>query len=276
MAGKALRRLVINADDFGRSRSINEAVIRAHSQGVLTTASLMVNEPGWKEAVAACRDHPNLGIGLHLSLIDGRAALTSNQVPGLVNEQGMFTAGPVLTGLRYFGRRGLRAQLRQEMQAQVDRFHATGLPMDHLNGHLHLHLHPVVFDLLMEHAAEWKITAMRLTSESFWLSARLTAGHWAYRASHAAVFHFLSGRARGPMRSRNIRHTQQVFGLLQDGRVDEQYVLKLLPELPPGDSELYCHPSVDVFAHELAALISPRVRALLESLGITRIRYADL
>jgi hopanoid biosynthesis associated protein HpnK len=275
-AEQPVRRLIVNADDFGRSPSINEAVIRAYREGVLTTASLMVNEPAASQATDLSRAYPALGVGLHLSLVCGRSALGPKEIPALVNGRGEFGSNPVSTGVRYFGRRGLRVQLRQEIRAQIERFQATGLTMDHLNGHLHLHLHPVIFDLLMEHAAEWGIKCVRLTREPFWLTARQVTGHWAYRVSHAVIFRFLARRASGRLRAQGIGHTDNVFGLLQDGRVDEPYLLKLLPVLPPGDSELYAHPSLDDSAHELAALISPRVRALMDQLGLVRIRYADL
>ena len=78
------------------------------------------------------------------------------------------------------------------------------------------------------------------------------------------------------MKKRNIRHTHRVFGLLQNARVDETYILKLLPVLPPGDSELYSHPSLDNFKHEFDALISPRVKDHAKKLGIELIRYRDL
>jgi len=86
----------------------------------------------------------------------------------------------------------------------------------------------------------------------------------------------LSARAGPTLRRRGIRHTGTVFGLLQNARVDEEYVMRLLPKLPEGDSELYSHPSLDEFKHELAAFISPKVRALIQSLGIKLIRYQDL
>ena len=75
---------------------------------------------------------------------------------------------------------------------------------------------------------------------------------------------------------KNIRHTQRVFGLLQNARVDEGYVSKLLPALPEGDSELYSHPSLDVFKNEFDALVSPRIRSLAQTLGLRLIRYQDL
>src|SRR5260221_10113726 len=103
------RRLIVNADDFGRSHSINEAVIRAHREGILTTASLMVNEPACGEAVALARENPRLGVGLHLTLVLGHSALTAARIPGLVNEWQEFTHQPASAGFRYFFVPGLRA-----------------------------------------------------------------------------------------------------------------------------------------------------------------------
>ena len=275
-AGTPNRRLIVNADDFGRSPSINEAVIRAHREGILTTASLMVNEPSCDEAVELAKQHPQLGVGLHLTLLMGHSALAPKDIPGLVNENGEFSNDPVKVGFQYFFRRGLRQQLRKEIHAQFARFRATGLPLDHVNGHLHLHLHPVVFSILIEDAQTLGIQRMRLTRDPFWLDASLARGRPLYRATHAMIYLILSGRARSAFRRQNIRHTERVFGLLQNDRVDEAYILKLLPALPPGDSELYSHPSLDNFKHEFDALISPRVKEQVKKLGIQLIRYQDL
>jgi hopanoid biosynthesis associated protein HpnK len=270
------RRLIVNADDFGRSPSINAAVTRAHREGILTSASLMVNEPASAEAVALARENPTLGVGLHLTLLCGLSALPAQSIPGLVNSQGEFGDRPAAVGFRYFIRRGLREQLRREIHRQFDRFRATGLPLDHVNGHVHLHLHPVVFGILMEDADRLGIRRLRLTRDRFWLNARLARGRWGYRASLALIFHALAARARRPLRQRGIHHPRAVFGLLQDSLVDEAYLLKLLPRLPAGDSELYSHPSLDKFKHEFEALISLRVKEQIETQKIQLIRYADL
>src|SRR5437016_8716703 len=137
------RRLIVNADDFGRSHSINLAVIRAHREGILTTASLMVNEAACDEAVALAKENPRLGVGLHLTLVCGHSERSEKEIPGLVDAQRNFSHAPVKTGLRYFVERKLRPQLRDELAAQFQKFRSTGLPLDHGNGHLHLHLHPV-------------------------------------------------------------------------------------------------------------------------------------
>src|ERR1700752_2476330 len=120
------RRLIVNADDFGRSHAINKAVVRAHNEGILTSASLMVNEPAVDEAVALARENPRLGVGLHLSLLCGRPALSPAQIPGLLNARCEFDDRPAAVGFNYFRRRELRAQLCDEIRAQFQRFRATG------------------------------------------------------------------------------------------------------------------------------------------------------
>ncbi len=276
MANPERRRLIVNADDFGLSHSVNEAVVRAHREGILTTASLMVNEAGFEEAVGLARESPKLGVGLHLTLLHGHSTLAAEKIPGLVNSRGEFSNSPFGVGMNYFFKRSLREPLRAEVHAQFEKFHGTRLPLDHVNGHLHLHLHPAIFSILMEDADLLGIRHIRLTRDCLSRSRRMSEGHWFYRVSHAAIFEALSSRARRSLETKKIRHAQITFGLLQDSRVGENYVLKLLPELPPGDSELYSHPSLDKFKHEFDALVSPRVKELVNQLGIELIRYQDL
>jgi hopanoid biosynthesis associated protein HpnK len=272
----SVRRLIVNADDFGLSHSVNEAVVRAHREGILNSASLMVNEAGFDEAVKLARENPKLGVGLHITLLQGHSALPPGIIRGLVNARGEFSESPVGVGMNYFFKRNLREQLRAEIHAQFAKFHATGLPLDHVNGHLHLHLHPVIFKILMEDSEKLGIRHLRLTRDCLSRSRKMSRGHFFYKISHAAIFEFLSSRARKPLAQKKIRHAQITFGLLQNARVDEEYILKLLPELPPGDSELYSHPSLGEFRHEFDALVSPRVKEQINKLGIELIRYQDL
>jgi hopanoid biosynthesis associated protein HpnK len=273
---EARRRLIVNADDFGRSHEINEAVIRAHREGILTTASLMVNEPAAEEAVAMARQNPALGVGLHLVLVCGRSALAPSAIPDLVNARSEFSNDPVSTGCRYFFSVRCRSQLRDELAAQFEKFRSFGLPLDHVNGHLHMHLHPAVFGILSENIECWNIRALRLTRDPFLLNARIASGRWLYRLSHAVIYTVLSARARPVLNQHSIRHTATVFGLLQNACVDSDYVAKLLPELPPGDSELYSHPSLHQFRNEFDTLVNPTIRDLVRQLGIQLIRYQDL
>lgn len=270
------KRLIVNADDFGRSSSINAAVIKAHKEGILTTASLMVNGSAFSEAVELAHENPKLGVGLHLSLICGRSTLKPTEIPGLVDNRYQFSNSPVATGFRYFANPALKAQLRHEIIAQFDKFALTKLKLDHVNGHLNMHLHPTIFSILRKHARDLKIQHMRVTRDRFWLNTRLAGGEWMYRISHAVIFNLLSSRARPVLQEYGIKSTEYVFGLLQNSRVDERYVSRLLPELPLGDSELYSHPSLDEFKHEYEALVSPTVRQAVDDHGIHLIRYQDL
>src|SRR5882724_7413997 len=135
----SVRRLIVNADDFGLSHSVNEAVIRAHRDGILTSASLMVNEAGFDEAVKLAKENPKLGVGLHLTLLQGHSALSSKKIPGLVNSRGEFSESPIGVGMKYFfvGQASslsikdrqdacptLCKQLRAEIHAQFEKFHA--------------------------------------------------------------------------------------------------------------------------------------------------------
>ncbi|MCL5099489.1 MAG: ChbG/HpnK family deacetylase, partial [Candidatus Omnitrophica bacterium] len=175
---------MVNADDFGLSTAVNQAVVRAHRQGILTSASLMMGGAACDEAVEMARQNPRLGVGLHLTLVCGPSVLPSSEIPGLVDSRGQFSNDPVRTGFRYFARPSLLPELKREIRAQFDKFSRTGLRLDHVNGHLHLHLHPTVLRVLSEHAQGWGIRRMRLTNDPLVPNLRLASGHWFYRLSH--------------------------------------------------------------------------------------------
>jgi chitin disaccharide deacetylase len=271
-----VRRLIVNADDFGRSTSINRAVIQAHQRGILTTASLMVNGAAAEEAVALAHEHPCLGVGLHLTLSHGTSALPYSEIPDLVDANQKFSNNAPAVGFKYFVSPRCHAQLEIEIAAQFQKFNATGVTLDHVNGHLQFHLHPTIFKILRRRRAEFGIRQMRVTHDPLRFHTKLGRGRWPYSLSHAFIFKILSSSARRQLQALKIKTTDHVFGLLQNAIVDETYIRNLLPELPPGDSELYSHPSLDEFKHEYDALVSPAVRELVEKLGIKLIRYADL
>ena len=152
----------------------------------------------------------------------------------------------------------------------------AGLTLDHLNGHLHFHLHPVIFEHIKKHYRTWGVRAMRLTREPLMINLRLAAGRYFYRTSHAFIFDKLSSGAAPALARRGIKHADLTFGLLQNGRMDEKYLLRLVENLFPGTFEIFCHPDEDEHVHELEALLSPKVKELIRQRGIELIRYSDL
>ena len=130
--------------------------------------------------------------------------------------------------------------LKSQVWAQFGRFQATGLALDHVNGHLNFHLHPGVFRVLLDEAEALGIRSVRLTRDPLIQNLRLASGEYLYRLSHAAVFGALSRRCQPLLARHHLRHAGCTYGLLQNSRVTEEYLLRLLPELQPGTWGLYC------------------------------------
>jgi len=276
MGDKKPIRLIVNGDDFGSSHGANNAIIRAHREGILTSASLMVNGNAADHAVRLARENRGLGVGIHLTLVCGKSTLKPSETFGLVNHRFEFSNSPFLVGLKYYFNSKIRPSLRQEIDAQFREFRLTGLPLDHLNGHCNLHLHPTIFAIVKRHTRDWGVRSIRVTNDPLLLNLRIAAGRYLYRLFHALVFSRLSARARPSLERRGVFQTDHVFGLLQHGRITEKYLLRLLEELRPGNYELYAHPDDQEHAGETEALCSPRVRQRIDELGIQLVRYQDL
>jgi chitin disaccharide deacetylase len=278
-----MKRLVICADDFGLDIAVNEAVERAHRDGILSTASLMVGAPAAADAVARARRMPGLRVGLHLVLIDGHAVLTAAELRGLVRDNGRFDDNQLRAAFRYFFTPGIRKRLAAEIRAQLDAFRATGLALDHVNAHKHMHLHPTVARLMVEIGREYSMRAVRLPAEPVAVLRR------AFRAErHAGPPGFAVAALRRRLRRAGIACNDHVFGIAWSGAVTEARLLELLPHLPDGVSEIYFHPAAERTAalaaampgyrhtEELAALISPHVRRRIEELNIRLMTYGEL
>jgi hopanoid biosynthesis associated protein HpnK len=282
------RRLIVSADDFGMSSGVNAGILRAHREGILTDVGLMVNGQAFDEAVELARSNPTLSVGLHLTLAQGWATAPPAEIPLLADRKGLFRTNPIWSGLRFFFLPGVRAQLRREIRAQLDKFRATGLSLSHVDGHVTIHAHPTVLSILIECAPEYGIRAVRLPSEPLLPALRFDARHLGRKLFEATVFAALSRHARRRLALACIAHPERMFGLHQTGQISERYLLELLPLLPEGVSELYCHaalpddecrrwrPADYESEREVAALTSPRVKAEIERQGIELVPYSAL
>lgn len=283
-AGPAAKFLIVTADDFGLHEALNAAVERSAADGVLSAASLMVGAPATADAVRRAREQPQLRVGLHLVLADGLAVLPPAQLPDLVDAQGRFGAGMFSAGLRFFLLPRARQQLAAEIRAQFEAFARTGLTLDHVNAHKHFHLHPTLLDLILAIGRDFGLRSMRLPHEPLWFAAR---GGSAGLAS-AALLGPWTALMRRRLRACGVASNDQVFGIGRTGAMDEAALLEILARLPAGVSEIYLHPAVPGhtpisatmagYRHtaELAALLSPRVRAAAGRPGILRGGYRDV
>ena len=285
---RVARYLIVNGDDFGLSPQVNAGILRAHQQGILTNTSLMVTAPAWEEAVELARSTPSLGVGLHVTLVQGRAALSRQHLRVIIDSEGDFTRDPIRAGLQYYFSRRAREEVQAECRAQLERFLETGLALSHVDGHLNIHMHPVVMDALLALAQEYPIPAIRLTREDLTTSLTLNPRHALRKRWESVVFTSLARTTEKKLHNAFILHPDHLFGLHQSGAVDESYLLGLLPRLQAGVTELYCHPAFlpcpeverwtptyqrDV---ELAALTSPTVREMVAEQDIRLIHYRGL
>ncbi len=265
---------VINGDDFGLSNQVNQAIIKAHTEGVLTSTSLMVTGDAVEEAVELARQYPNLGVGLHLVLVCGRSALPPQQVPHLVDANGNFSDDPVVAGLRYQFDKKARLELHKEIRVQLEKFTTTGLPLSHVDGHLHLHVHPVVINILADLASEFDIKYIRLPSEELKLNLKLNRQALFTKLVWSVVFGRLRNYGEDVLRAKNVNFTERVYGLLQTGRMNEEYLCGLIPQIPAIKVEIYSHPGLDSQGKvELAALLSDKVREALRTNGFQLTNY---
>ncbi len=275
--------VILNADDFGRSPEINAAVMRAHRQGVLTSASLMVAGDAVDEAVALAREAPTLAVGLHVVIVAGRATLPAQEIAHLVGGRGRFPNDALYLGLRYLLSGTARRELHGELIAQFERFAATGLPLSHVDSHLHMHMHPAVFNLLLPLAGEYGARGLRLPRDDLWLSLSYDRGRAATKAGWAVIFGLLSRWCLARLRDHHLAVAHRVYGLMQSGRMGEAYVIKLLHGLKVPTAELYFHPASVVGdealgpnVSDLATLLSPRVRQVIQERGMRLATYPTL
>src|SRR5229473_2278277 len=279
-----MRRLIVTADDFGRDVAINEAVEAASCDGILSGASLMIAAPEAADAVARAHRLPGLRVGLHLVLTDGSPVLPPDEIRGLVGADGRFDDNQIRAGLRYFLVPGVRPGLAAEIRAQFEAFRATGLELDHVNAHQHMHLHPTVARLIVEIGRSYGMRAVRLPAEPAAALRRAFPGE----PHRVPVYRPVISALRRRLRGAGLATNDQVFGIAWSGAMVEARLLGLLPHLPPGVSEIYCHPATRQTpalaaampgyrnTEELAALLSPDVRRRIAELGISLVGFGEL
>ena len=283
-----MRTLIVTGDDFGLAVPVNEAIEEAHQRGILTTASLMVGADSAADAVERARRLPLLKVGLHLVLVEGHPVLPPHEIPDLVDGRGECSTNLFRAGLNFFFRPGVRRQLEAEIRAQFQAFQDTGLPLDHVNAHNHMHLHPTVLGLVLKVGREFGLRAVRVPYEPLLPSWRASGGALLPRAAAWLLTAPWSRLLRARLRRADMRANDFVFGLHDSGKMDADRVLRFLRHLPQGVTEMYFHPAtrrcpetgrtMSDYHHqrEFEALTSPAVREALLASGAQRIAFSDL
>ena len=276
-------RLIVNADDFGIAEAVNRGIVEAHDRGIVTSTSIMAGGAAFAHAADLARSRPGLDIGVHLTLTELEPLVRGAGAATLLGADGRFL--PHVTQLAARAARGGLdpAAVRAELEAQIRRVLDAGLAVSHLDGHQHVHVLPGVAPVVADLAAEFGIPAVRHPAERVrgymlrrWRGVKRLAEQVALSCVAAA----------SPLR--RLKHADEFAGFFFGGRLDESNLAVILASLPRhGTAEIMCHPGADdmraesatwqyAWAAERAALMSPRIRALLEARGTRLVSYREL
>jgi hopanoid biosynthesis associated protein HpnK len=290
-----VRRLIINADDFGFTSGVNRAIAEAHARGVVTSATLMARGPAFTEASQLAQTLPQLSVGCHVVLIDGEPVLAGNQISTLVDAQR--TPSRFREGLKNFAARSLTGrfnpeEIEAEARAQIRQVQAAGIIVSHVDTHKHTHLFPAVLRPLLRAAVTCGVRAIRnpFGPRFPFRSTNLLAkpGFWTRYAQVRLLCRF-AGKFREAVDQEGFSTPDGTLGIEVTGGLDQKLFRAIAQSIPDGTWEFVCHPGyndADLRAAktrlresremELRVLTLPAARQLLAEQGITLISYRDL
>jgi hopanoid biosynthesis associated protein HpnK len=290
-----VRRLIVNADDFGYTAGVNRAIVHAHTHGIVTSSTLMANGSAFEDAVRAAKQLPQLSVGCHVVLIDGEPILDPARLPTITS--GNSGSAHFRDGLKSFAARALTgrldpAEIEAETLAQIRKLQSAGIPVSHLDSHKHTHLFPAVLRPMLRAARASGVRAIRnpfgprkplkstdlLTRPSLWT-----------RYAEVRILRTLAGKFRATAKAEGLITPDGTLGVDVTGSLDEQLFRAIAAIVPEGTWEFVCHPGYndadlqqantrlrESREKELRLLTMPEARELLVSSGITPVSYREL
>jgi hopanoid biosynthesis associated protein HpnK len=285
-----VRRLIINADDFGLTSGVNRAIAEAGRNGGITSATIMANAAAFSEAVALAKSTPQLKTGCHVVMIDG-APVTGN-LPSLTGGTEHFRSSLKDFARAAVGKRLVAEEIQREAQAQIRKIQSAGITLTHVDSHKHTHIFPQVLRPVLRAAKACGIRAVRNPFEPVrsWPLGLVasTPGLW-LRSAGVATFKLFAAEFRKATREEGILTTDGTVGIAVTGKLDQKTLLAILHEMPEGTWELVCHPGyadadlraagtrlVESRQVELQALTSEATKKAMNTYGIELISYAEL
>jgi chitin disaccharide deacetylase len=287
-----VRRLIINADDFGLTQGVNRAIVEAHGHGVVTSSTLMANGQAFDDAAERAKHESRLSVGCHVVLVDGIPVLDAQQTPTLSNKKfpdGRFYQSLNSFALRAVGGRIDADEIEAEVTAQIRKLQAAGIAVSHLDTHKHTHIFPQVLRPLLRAARACGVRAVRnpFGPVRFSILAKYP-GLWK-RASQVTVLNRLGGRFRKTVAEAGMLTTDGTVGIVATGAMDTYLFGSIVENLPEGTWELVCHPGYNDAdleriktrlrvsrTEELQVLTSPEAHEILGKSGVRLISYRDL
>ena len=279
-----MKKLIVNADDFGRHELINRAVERAFEFGCVKSATLMAGGLAFDDAVKIAKRLPKLGVGIHFTLANGNPILPPEKIPSLVTAQGIFHADYVAFLKKFLRGKISLEEIRSELAAQLEKILRAGISPTHVDSHQHLHHVPGITEIVLDLAAAEKISAMRVADAKLFDGELKNFGQFVGRLGLSSLAKFAAHK----MHKKNFVAPENFAGIVAGESVDENFLLRLIENLREGTTEVMLHPGTDNeilqkfcdwnhdFETELAAVTSPRVLNLLDAKNISAVNFAAL
>ncbi len=243
-----MRRLIINADDFGLTAGVNRAIVEAHQDGVVSSATLMANGQAFEDAVGLARSTPRLGVGCHIVLVDGAPLLHPTQVKSLLDNRSNSAGAPRFRdGISNFGALALLGRLaadeiEAEATAQIRKLQASGIAVTHLDSHKHTHLFPRVLRPLLQAARKCGVAAIRNPFERIQGSQLAASPSLWKRWTEVGVLRGLAKQFREAVQQAGICTPDGTLAIVATGALNERLLRMMVEHLPEGTWELVCHP----------------------------------
>lgn len=286
-----MKKLIVNADDFGYTRSVNLGIVRGCQQGIVTSATMMANGSAFEDAVASAKANPKLGVGVHLVLVGGRCVAPAAQIPSLADAEGNLPASLIVLLRKLWSRSIEPKEIACELRAQIRRVIDAGIEPTHVDCHKHTHLHSQVMEQVAAVAGEFGIRRVRKPYEDFGtLFAFAARGRASLgRVAAASLAHVTAAKFRRIAAARNLRTPDRFLGVAATGTLDRDALFSMISSIGEGVTELMCHPGeCDAELEqsptrlkrerevELEALTDPGVREALRRQNIELIDYRGL
>jgi hopanoid biosynthesis associated protein HpnK len=292
VAPEKMKELIINADDFGYTHGVNEGIIRAHRDGILTSATLMANGAAFDDAIERAKANPRLGVGCHLVLTGGNAVAPKETIPSLADSAGRLPPSlPGLVARLSFGtiRSG---DIETELSAQLEKIRRSGIELTHVDTHKHTHVHPRVMAAVGRVAGKFGITRVRNPIEDLrdsWRTARSENTGLALNMAASCAVSSVGSWFQSTARRYGLHSPEHFLGLAITGSISAAALCRLIDTLPDGRTEIMTHPglcdaelmSTDTRLNqqretELNGLLSAEARRRAKVNGIRLISYREL
>jgi hopanoid biosynthesis associated protein HpnK len=287
-----MKELILNADDFGLTRGVNEGIICAHREGILTSTTLMANGPAFDDAVERAGANPKLGIGCHVVLVGGRAVAPPKEIPSLVNPAGYLPDSLGAFVARLSLGMIVVKEIEREIRAQIERIRTAGIEPTHLDTHKHTHVHPRVMEALGRVAQELGVTRVRKPFETLrdsWEACREDGSIFSKQLVAAAAVRATSRCFATLARRFGLRSPDYFLGLAMTGKLEAASLQRLIERLSDGRTEIMLHPGKcddelrqtgtrlrEERQRELDGLLDAEVESAVTQNGVRLISYREL